>query len=469
MTGIHQAIAASGFGADLFAAIQSAGLTANLRLCLDAGSRTSYGGTGQTWTDLSGSGNNYNLGTTTSAESTDPTWNSLGYFSSVDGAGSTFTAAGTDTWNDSFHKANAKFTIVAICATGGPAFNQNNADQVVLFNTSGSTLGAPNDGVYVSVRRSSLYLDYASNAAGGVFVLPHTQMPDPTAPSFVGLATDLQAGNVAAVIQKTSANWAVTNSTVTANNAVASRILNTSANGRLYAIAVWDAALTSAQMASIRDKLPIIFPLSTCIGLTANRTFPVPTGATQAVMELWGAPGAISGTSGGSSQGGGSSAGGYCKLTRAVLSGEWGTNLTYTAGGGGTPSVGVPGTGGNGQSATLTGTLNGTAFTMTAGGGKGGSSTVIGSAAGGGPSTGTSGGDINLESPAASASNDTTGLGGAGGSLAAPIDGISPTLPMNSGGTDYRAPPWTGISGFPKGSALGSVGGGSSYCRVIFT
>ena len=61
-------------------------VTSGLVLCLDAANRKSYPGSGPTWTDLSGNGNNLTL-------TNSPTWNSSGYFST--GSTGYFTGSGS--------------------------------------------------------------------------------------------------------------------------------------------------------------------------------------------------------------------------------------------------------------------------------------------------------------------------------------------------------------------------------------
>ena len=60
--------------------ITNLGLTGNLVYCLDAADPNSYSGTGQTWSDVSGSGNDFTLGETSGAASDDPTFNTGGWW-----------------------------------------------------------------------------------------------------------------------------------------------------------------------------------------------------------------------------------------------------------------------------------------------------------------------------------------------------------------------------------------------------
>ncbi len=68
------AVPSSPLGARMSAltAASRADMLSGLILCVDAGEAASYAGSGQTWADLSGSGNDFHLGADGSATSTDP-------------------------------------------------------------------------------------------------------------------------------------------------------------------------------------------------------------------------------------------------------------------------------------------------------------------------------------------------------------------------------------------------------------
>jgi hypothetical protein len=106
----------------------------------------------------------------------------------------------------------------------------------------------------------------------------------------------------------------------------------------------------------------------------------IPTNATSATFVMQAAGGSSKGRTGvdGSAGGGG----GYAVITRSVLSGEWGTNLTI--------AVGAGSAGNNGGNTTLSGTLNGSSVSVTCNGGTKGTTVVDGS---GGTA---SGGDTNI-------------------------------------------------------------------------
>lgn len=99
------------------------GLVAQLGLApalsLDAGDRTSYGGTGQTWTDLSGGSRNFTRGADTSASTDDPTFNgtagglSASEFWSFDGADRFAQANANGAFENAHHKDGATRTFCA--------------------------------------------------------------------------------------------------------------------------------------------------------------------------------------------------------------------------------------------------------------------------------------------------------------------------------------------------------------------
>jgi hypothetical protein len=75
-------------------------IQSGLVLNLDAGVSSSYSGSGTTWTDLSGNGNNLTL-------TNSPTWNSSGYFTT--GSTGYFTGSG----NSSIPIGNSNYTMIA--------------------------------------------------------------------------------------------------------------------------------------------------------------------------------------------------------------------------------------------------------------------------------------------------------------------------------------------------------------------
>ena len=103
----------------LWDAITAAGLTTNVRVCVDAGDSASYGGTGQTYTDRSGT-QNFFLGATSSAEGSDPTFNgtagglSANEYFSFDGGDYFRIEGGNPAWVQTLHQEAASFSAIAI-------------------------------------------------------------------------------------------------------------------------------------------------------------------------------------------------------------------------------------------------------------------------------------------------------------------------------------------------------------------
>jgi hypothetical protein len=116
MPGMMQVI--TNRGGPLYRVLTRLNLLGSLALCLDAGDSASYSGSGQTWTDLSPSGANFNRGSGSGSDSADPTFNgtaggaSSAEYWSFDG-GDYFTPAGSPTFDDGWHKNNATWTIAA--------------------------------------------------------------------------------------------------------------------------------------------------------------------------------------------------------------------------------------------------------------------------------------------------------------------------------------------------------------------
>lgn len=111
---------------ELIHTIRRCGLTSGLQLCLDAGDAASYS-SGQSWLDTSGNGYDFFRGATSGAEASDPTFNgtagrrSSGEYWSFDGGDYFRYDSANETWMNSLHKDNAKFTMMAWMYTGNIA------------------------------------------------------------------------------------------------------------------------------------------------------------------------------------------------------------------------------------------------------------------------------------------------------------------------------------------------------------
>ena len=94
-----------------------------LVLNLDAGASTSYPGSGTTWTDVSGNGNNLTL-------TNSPTWNSSGYFST--GSTGYFTGAGSA----SIPTGNSNYTMICWVRVTGSWVDSRGIISIGGFGTS---------------------------------------------------------------------------------------------------------------------------------------------------------------------------------------------------------------------------------------------------------------------------------------------------------------------------------------------
>ena len=116
--------------------------------------------------------------------------------------------------------------------------------------------------------------------------------------------------------------------------------------------------------------------------LPGTTSISIPTNTTSVEIWLQAAGGSSKGRTSPPIDGSAGGGGGYSKITRNILSGEWGTNLTV--------AIGTGSAGNNGGNTTLSGTLNGSAVSVTCNGGIKGTTLVDGA---GGTA---SGGDTNI-------------------------------------------------------------------------
>lgn len=156
----------------LIDAITDAGLTSNLKICLDAGDADSYDGTSQSWLDLSGNGHDFYRGVTSGSEASDPTFNgSVGGLSSAeyfsfDGGDNFIYDTTNETWMQDIHKDGAIYSILccyypitsgSICGTAG---------------SSGTAIGfkfrVPSGDLLIDVQNGSGNASSASSTDGAV-------------------------------------------------------------------------------------------------------------------------------------------------------------------------------------------------------------------------------------------------------------------------------------------------------------
>lgn len=156
--------------------------------------------------------------------------------------------------------------------------------------------------------------------------------------------------------------------------------------------------------------------------------WPVPSGVTTVVVEMWGAGGGGGQDAGtaGTDQVAGGGGGGYVRSSLSVTAGG---TVSYTVGSGGAAGSGGPGSSG-------TDTVFGS---LTAGGGGGGAAGGIGSTAAGGTNSGTVSGDVSLngESTTAVGQGGASPLGGSGGLGRINVNASSGSQPGGGGGGSY--------------------------------
>jgi hypothetical protein len=168
-------------------AINALSLTSGLKLCLDAGDASSYS-SGQSWLDLSGSGYDFNRGTTSAAQASDPTFNgSAGGLSSAEywdfDGGDFFTYdSANETWMQNIHKDSAKFTLVA---WGRWPLG---VSQIVFGDSAG---GVSNTGFHFAVRVAGGLLFSACNGSGvAALSMISTALVTTNAWSFIAVSLD---------------------------------------------------------------------------------------------------------------------------------------------------------------------------------------------------------------------------------------------------------------------------------------
>lgn len=245
----------------LYGVLQQLGLTTGLQTCLDAGDLASYPGSGQTWTDETGNGYSFFLGTTGSVEPTDPTFNgtagtqTVGDYFSVNGSQWFTLNQANPAWVQQMHKAGGKFTIIEW------AYANNATTSNPYAGVGDVTTGASFQGVeFGNDITTATALNIAvPNGPGLALNLTSTIQFNNNAWNMVGVACDFSAPTETFVINGTTESHAVGLSSPSTSNA--SNTLQLAALGggttpdtngnRFSAIAMWNTALTAAQMTSI--------------------------------------------------------------------------------------------------------------------------------------------------------------------------------------------------------------------------
>lgn len=244
----------------LLQSLQSLGLTANLKLCLDAGDSSSYSGAGQPWLDTSGNGFDFNRGATSGAEGSDPTFNgtagglSASEFMSFDGGDYFRYDSANETWMHNLHKDNAALTAFfwaygagtdSLCGTNGNVNTNIGMFLRAATGTGNIQFQVTNGGAGAALSKTTAALGYTASQW-----------------NFVGITYDEAAG--AGTINCNGTTEAVSGgyTTPSAANATFTMELGARGNaqslfaagGRMGGLAMFDAALSAAQLMSIFNE-----------------------------------------------------------------------------------------------------------------------------------------------------------------------------------------------------------------------
>jgi hypothetical protein len=253
-------------GQTLLEAIVAAGVsTANLKICLDAGDLASYSGGGQTWFDRSGTGTDFYLGTSSSPESADPVFNgsagaaSPAEYWSFDSASDSFTlvAGANPAWVEPFHKNGATYTIMCAVMRSNPLgvtriFSDRGAGtgiSVTVLGTSSGTPGILNLTV-TNGGSTALSADSTTALANGAW-------------SIVGLSVSENGGAAGGIFSVNDTNNTFNPNYTSPSSGSAAAVMSlpngTNALDRFPWIAVWDVALSAADMTAIYNQTRIRF------------------------------------------------------------------------------------------------------------------------------------------------------------------------------------------------------------------
>lgn len=253
---------AAGGNSKLLDAIQQLGLATNLKLCLDAGDLDSYA-SGQTWTDRSGQGVDFYRGATSGSDATDPTFNgvagnlSQNEYWSFDG-GDIFSLVGSNpSWVQTFHKNNAALTIMAAYYPGG------SSDETLCATGSSSSL------IGFTFQRRGIaphHMNFTATTTAGATVRSATSSAanvTDSAWNIIGVSVDEAAGATGGNFSAngTTEIFDATYTTPSSSSAGANLAISSwggvvtlgafGSVGRFAWLAIWDTALTAAQMQSI--------------------------------------------------------------------------------------------------------------------------------------------------------------------------------------------------------------------------
>jgi hypothetical protein len=238
------------------------GLTTNLEVCLDVGDTNSYPGTGQTWSDVSGNGNHYYLGTTSGVDAgLEPTFTgtagdtSSSTYWSMTGE-QYFTETTAQTFQEPFHKDGGVFTILGV-----PYFT--GASTIARTIWSSGAGGTSDAGVILGRATTTTTFRFFHSTTN---TTRETLLSTVTIPSDTWnvMAVSFDEPNTSALfrINSTEETVAAAASTSTEATPVANRVLLGGAGGsgpqngdRFMCMAIWSTNLSSAQLGSLYTEL----------------------------------------------------------------------------------------------------------------------------------------------------------------------------------------------------------------------
>lgn len=230
--------------------IDALGIGTGLVLCVDAGATGSYPGTGQTWTDLSGSNNNFFLGTTSSVETQDPTFNGTAgaltaneYFSN-DG-GDRFRGTATFVGANGWHQDNGTFTIIGMGFLAGTQMR---------FLQTANTSGPLVDTYFAA---SKITLEVTDDSGGTAFQVSATATATASAWNFIAVAQDEGANSLFFRTNTTTQTVAGAYTSPGTNSLSGqAELFTSSASGsRLGCVAAWGRKLTTTEIGNLYTEL----------------------------------------------------------------------------------------------------------------------------------------------------------------------------------------------------------------------
>jgi len=255
-----------GGGNSLLGILTTLGLLTNLKLCLDAGDLASYPGSGQTWADTSGSGNDFFLGLLSGADAADPTFNGVAgdllqtTYWSFDGADSFIEASAgmnfASTWSAAADQHSGLFVFWPAALIGSTIgmFEADGTDRFQINLSASETLNLVHSGVFGGAGK------FSSNAYTAA------------AWNFAGFSVDEDAGVNGSFLQLGSTVTTFGGANLgggTNSGAGPYQIADGSGVGafpvswRLGMVAIFNAALTTAQMQQVYDAINLNrFPLA---------------------------------------------------------------------------------------------------------------------------------------------------------------------------------------------------------------